>query len=286
MHLKFPIAEAAEHYVFNFYKRQEYEKKIIQQIESKGQFNLKLYPKEETQEYYDLVFRNEIYSQAGVKDPFVFNPVKWRLDKKSNIAYVKSKDNMKIAWQRYKDKYRRPENIASLLVIERLYFNAPLGFEYSSYSTGPYLPFFINIFDIELDSEIVIKGQDWLLIPVNIPVNTHFKCAAITPDNIILDGWISLDEEKLDTLLAKESFRDKAKSYHFSKDFRLISEIKVCIDIHTSYLHSAIFKLNIDGEDGKLKEDMHYEIKRNFDTLAEDDNSKIIKGRYRIIDPY
>ena len=46
--------------------------------------------------------------------------------------------------------------------------------------------------------------------------------------------------------------------YHFSKNFDIISDIKLQVDIETSYLHYAKFYLEINGKD--IYEIMKYEI--------------------------
>ncbi len=269
-------------YLFDFYKYHKYKGKTILNIESNGSFNTQRLIREEGSNLPEYVFRSESYHQERMKDPLIFSPLKWIYNKAEHAASIKSKDHLKRVWCRYRDKYRRPENAAGLLVFERLLFNVPMGMEYDFFSNGAYLPFFIDIYDIDIEEETVLKTQDWVLMPMSIPVNTYFKCTKLTDESIYLDGWLTLDEDKLDELLTKEIFRQKAKSYHFSKDFRIESSIKVVIDIRNACLHSALFSLEISGENDSLHERMQYEVKGTMPLKREDEEPfpKRPKERY------
>ncbi len=244
-------------YKFNLLKKSTYRNKKISNIESSGVLKFQVHLKNENKEY---IFHCNDYIQSGVKNPLIFNPVKWFFEKENKIFLIKSKDEIKLQWKRYKDKYRTTKNITDFLVLERLLFHTPLGFEYSTFSNGPYLPFFLDFTNVQIEKETLIKGMDFIMSPLNIPVNTTFICSDIDRNIMFLDGWISMDEDKMDLLIANKNFQTRAKSYHFSRDFQIQSKIRIAMDIETGYIHSAYFNLSIKGEDGKLEENMEYKL--------------------------
>jgi hypothetical protein len=48
------------------------------------------------------------------------------------IAAIINKKNFKPKWNRFRDKHRNPSNRVLLMVIEKLYFNSPLGMEHDT----------------------------------------------------------------------------------------------------------------------------------------------------------
>ena len=287
MTLTIPYDSKTIKYNFRFNKKHIYKKREEVNLETEGITSLLIKATERFEDSLEYLFHSDKFVQKGVKDPLIFNPVKWIYNLKLNATGIDSKEDLRLTWNKYRDKYRRQDNLVSFKLLESLYFTVPLGMEYATFSNSPYLLFFINLLNKDIEKETVIKGLDFLLMPMSIPVNTTFQCIEINKDNMELNGWLSLDEEKLGELLRQKKFSEHARSYHYSKDFNLDSKIKVIIDTKTSSLFSASFDLEIKGEGGKLHEVMKYEIKRNSDSIIlEDDDSKIIKGRYRIIDPY
>ena len=247
-------------YQFSFEKVVFRKKKDLLSVHNKGKISVGTKFTDKVENGIEYTFKTEEYNSKEIKEPLMLDPVKWVFAPIKNEVFIRNKDNLRLIWNKYRDKYRRRENSALFLALERLYFNTYQGLENSALSECPHLPFFINYFETNLDKDMLIIGCNWLLLPLNIPLNTTFKVININNQYIVFDGWVSLDEETLDLLLTKERFREKAESYHFSKDFTIDSSIKVLIDKNTSYLHSAIFNLEINGEDGALHETMKYEI--------------------------
>jgi len=274
-------------YSFTFDKDFKRNAKLVQGVHSNGKISIKLRNYDKIENAIECVFTVDEYNLKGTKEPLIFNPTKWIIDIKNNISFVRSKEHLRLIFNKFKNKNRRPENMANLLVVERLFFHTPLGFENAGFSNGPYLTFFLNYYNKNLEQDdLIIFGPNWYSIPINLPFKTIFRCKSITKEFVIFEGWISLDEETLDKSLTDPNYRRRALDYHFSKDFIIESKINVCIDISTTFLHSADFKFKLKGEQGKLEEEMSYEIKRINNALVEDDDSKIIRGRYRIVDPY
>ncbi len=184
-------------YNFNFHKYTSYNKKILINVLTEGEFNVTLYHDSDplNQEY---IFKYDKFIQKGLKEPLIFSPFKWIFYKNKNEATIKSKNGLEAIWKRYRDKYNKRELQASLLMHERLFFHTPRGLENYSFSYNIYLPFFINTpHDLKVDD--IIEGIDWLLIPIDIPVNTHYKCKDINQSLITLEGWITLDKENKST---------------------------------------------------------------------------------------
>ncbi|MEN9917679.1 MAG: hypothetical protein RL662_115 [Bacteroidota bacterium] len=268
-------------YDFIFRKKHIYKKTIELSSDTNGTINLQRKESEKFQDCCEYLFKYKNFISKDVEDPLLFDPIIWIFNLKLNAAGINSKEDLKLLWNKYKNKYRSHDNIVKFSTLENLYFKALFGMEYMFFSNSPFLVFFINYYNMEILEGATIKGLDFLLMPMSIPVNTWYKCRKIDEKHISLDGWLTLDDDKLERLITQKQFLDKAKSYHFSKDFRLESKINVCIDIKTSALHTASFKLDINGEEGKLKEEMYYEIKSNLDLNP---NEGYIVGRPRFLD--
>jgi len=234
-----------------------------------------------TKEY---VFTYSQFVQKGLKEPLIFSPIKWIFEVEKKHAYIKTKTNVQAIWKRYRDRHNRPEYQAYFLMLERLFFHTPGGLENYSLSHTFYLPFLFHL-TAGIKENDIINGVDWLFMPMNIPVNTYYKCLKNSNEEIILDSWITLDKERLDELLTKEKFRNKAKDYHFSQDFTISSDIKIIFKNFT--LHSVNFRVEIKNNNG-LYEMFQFTIERdNFDIISsEDPNTKYIVGKPGIIDPY
>lgn len=283
MKFNIPNDTESERYEFKFYKEHIFKKKHETLIETEGVLNLSRKQCENIDNSISCIFETEKLLQKGIKDPLIFSPVLWNFNINLNMAGVNSKEELKLIWNRFKNKYRKQDNLVGFMVLENLYFNTIFGLEYSSFSHSPYLLFFINIYKDNFEENDIIKGLDWILMPMSIPVNTTFKCLAITDKSIILDGWVTLDEEKLEEMFRQKKFREQARGYHYSKDFNIDSKIKVIIDSRTSSLLSASFDLEINGEQGQLFEKMKYEIKRNSNTTK---TYNVVIGKPRFLEPY
>ncbi|MDR3339885.1 MAG: hypothetical protein LBT25_07340 [Candidatus Symbiothrix sp.] len=269
--MKFTLPQDMEsiRYDFQFYKNHIYKKTSTLELETKGEIRLLRKASERFENSLEYIFRSDKFIQKGVSDPLVFNPVKWIFNLQLNTSGIDEKGDLKLIWNRYRDKYRKQENLIAFKLLENLYFNIPLGMEYQAFSNTPYLVFFINLFENEIEKETVVKGLDWILMPMSIPVNTTFRCTNLDERRMELNGWISLDDEKMDVLMSDKQFKETAKSYHFSKNFSMESQIKVIYESKTSYLHFASFDLEVKGEDGKLHEEMRYEINGHLPFISQ-----------------
>ena len=109
-----------------------------------------------------------------------------------------------------------------------------MGFENVGFSNGPYLTFFVNYFNKDLKKDdIFIIGHNWLSIPINLPLNITYRPTIITDRFVEFHGWITLNEKMLDDFLTNPNFRNRAMDYHFSKDFKITSDIQLQVDIET-----------------------------------------------------
>jgi hypothetical protein len=293
MVLTFKESDEKYRYSFVFEKDMKRKDKLIHSVHSNGIIDIKLSPHVKLDNAFEAMFYVEEYNLAGIKEPLIFNPTKWIFDINNNNAFVKSKNNLRLIWEKYKNKNRTAQNQAQLLVVERLYFYTPYGFENGGFSNGPYLTFFVNYFNRDLEKDdIFITGPNWLSIPINLPLNITYRPIAINERFIEFEGWITLNEKILDELLTNPNFRSRAMDYHFSKNFKITSNIQLKVDITTSYLHSANFNLEIDGND--IYEIMKYKIYQDLsNSLIKNNNSCIIeevkdsknkKGRWSILD--
>lgn len=263
MILPFIESDNAYRYSFVFDKIMKRKGKEVYSVHSNGVINTVLKKFEKIDKAFEIIFNVEKYNLGGVKEPLIFNPTKWVFDIDNNISYVRSKENLKTIWERYKNKIRNNQNQAHLLVSERLFFHTPNGFENSGFSNGPYLAFFANYYNKDLQQDdLFIHHLDWLSIPSNIPLKITYRPQKITSNHVDLEGWITLNEEVLDDLLTKPAFRDRAMDYHFSKDFNIESKIILSVDIKTSFLNICDFYLEIDGAEGGIHEFMKYRIER------------------------
>ena len=247
-------------YQFAFHKKSTYKKKTLLNVDSHGSISFLRQEEKEQKETLQYIFRILKYTQKNVQFPLLFTPVKWAYNTKLNITGIKNKEHHRLVWNKHRDKYRRPENMTIISAIERLYFHSPLGLEYDAFSNSIYLLFFLPLFNKDIQIETIIKGLDWHLTPLNIPVNTTYKCVDINDQHITFKGWISLDEKMLDELLRKDIFKNKAKKYHFSKDFQIDSDITLIIDCKTGLLYKADFNLDIRGEKEEVFESTNYNI--------------------------
>lgn len=263
MIIQLPNDEQPIKYRFKFYKNHIYRKRTEMFTQSNGSFSLTRKESEKFKNSLNYLFNLEEYIQKGVKDPLVYDIVNWIFNLELKGIGISSKERIKSLWKRYRDKYRNKQNIAGFLAIESLYFKTPLGMEFTFLSNSPYLVFFIDIFEKEVIEGSVIKGIDLVFLPMAIPVSTWYKCIAVNEKYIELEGWISLNDDMLESLIKEKQFIKQTRPYHITKDFTIESNIKIRIKAKTGALHTASFKLQIDGEKGELKEEMSYELQSN-----------------------
>jgi len=275
-------------YSFSLEKKFQFEGQTQLDLITEGTFDV---TKEKQQDKLtSFSFVTNSFKQKKVKEPLIFSPFNWEYNNDKHSLEVMSKRDIELTWKKYRDKFISKENKITFLVLERVFFNMPKGLENYSLSHSYDLPFFIDVTnDIKVGD--IIEGPSWLLIPAIIPVNTYYKCI-YNSEKIVLNGWLSVDKEKLDSYLLSEIFRSKAKNYHYSQEFNIDSKIEIHIDKKDLNLIKAIFELNIKGDDD-LSEVFKYKINNNkstfFETLGldpkkNDPNDVYVIGKPKIID--
>lgn len=272
-------------YNFTLEKYLEHEGEVKINIITSGSFSCDI--NQQVEDYtstYRFSFHN--FEQKGVKNPLIFSPIKWEYRLKENSVDIKAKTNLEAYWKRYRDKNNRKENQAHFLVFERLFFKTSRGLEDYSLSHSFYLPFFIS-YGSSIQKGDIIKGIDWLLQPLSLPMNTFYKYIGTKFNRQIFEGWVTLDKQKLDHYLTLEKFRERAKYYHYSQDFEINSKIVIEIGVDTHILSSVSFELEIKGED--LLEKFTFKIRDNKGNMFNDEepnkpNTMYIRGVPREID--
>lgn len=244
-------------YSFIYNKKSLYKKKILFETNDKGKLNFKL---DNESENLELIFRNESFISSISKDPLIFTPVKYIYDKELNIYIVKNKKNIKLQWSKFKEKYRNKMNSAILQVLERLYFHVPLGLEYEFLSNGCYMPYFLNIYDKLINEDAIFNGMSWVHSPLGLPLKIDYQLLIQEKNTISFKGTVSLDDEKFNLLLVDKSFQKKAKSYHYTKDFTIESDIYIKYSIETGYIISSSFLLKIFSEREEINEIIEFKI--------------------------
>ena len=249
-------------YTFSFQKRSSYKGKSLFNIDCTGVFTLE---KEEVNtEELSFKFANLSYKSSNTNDPLLFSPVEWKYNRGLGVAAITNKKSFKPKWNRFRDKHRNQSNRVLLLVVEKLYFNTPLGMEYDTFSNGVYLPFFIDS-DGSYQVGVYYQGLDYLAMPLDIPLETIFECKTINEKETHLEGWVTLKETNLDALLIDQGFRSKAKDYHISRDFSIDSKITVIIDTVANIIKQITFTLSIKGEQDLLEE-IDYTVNSDFNS--------------------
>ncbi|WP_367866938.1 hypothetical protein [Pedobacter sp. WC2423] len=244
-------------YQFAYKKNTVYKTKTLVNTIGNGKFSFFL---ESTEKGLELVFRNEFYTNNTSKDPLVFSPVKLIYHPDGNLFLIKNRENLKIQWSKYKEKYRNAENLSVLMTFERLYFHTPLGLEYELASNGAYVPFLLYVYYTDLKEDTILRGMDWVHTPLNLPLRIDYQAGGTKGDIIYILGVISLDEEMLTKVIADKNFQSRAKPYHYSRNFQIQSEIKIAYDLNTGYIHSAVFRLKISGKEEQIIEEIDYEF--------------------------
>lgn len=243
-------------YSFSFEKESSYKNKTLLNVISNGEFSLTIKEIDDLNKNYKFI--NLDYQQQGIKNPLVFSPIEWQYNRKLNIAAIKSKENFKLIFTRYKDKYRTTANKSLFLTVERLYFNTPLGLESDMLSNGVSLLFYINT-ESDFEKGKIYQGLDFISLPLNLPMKTTFECKSIDDKYVELEGWIDLNEENLDVLLKNQSFINHAKEYHISQDFQISSFINIKLEKSTQTVLEGKYNSKITGGN-KLLEEVKFEV--------------------------
>ena len=71
---------------------------------------------------------------------------------------------------------------------------------------------------------------------------------------------IECNEEKLDEIIKDKSFKNQAKSYHYTKDFTIDSNIQIAFDTTSGYIISSIFQLKIHSIAEEINEEMIFDV--------------------------
>jgi hypothetical protein len=190
----------------------------------------------------------------------IFSPVQFELDEEKNLFQITNKKLLKVQWNKYKEKNRSGKNNAFLFLYERLYFKIDLGMEYDLMSNSAHLPFFVDIYDKDLEVGSVIDGMSWVHTPLGLPLKIEYVVDQINIQELTLKGVVSLDEESLIKLIADKQFQQQAKSYHYTRDFTISSDLKSIYDMTTGYLKFSSLKLKIYSE--------HEEINESVDSIV------------------
>lgn len=251
-------------YRFSFQKKSSYKGRSLFNIDSNGVFTLE--KGEMNADEPSFKFTNLSYKSSNTNDPLLFSPVKWKYARSLGVAAITDKKNFKPKWNRFRDKHRNPTNRVMLMLIEKLYFNTPLGMEHDTFSNGVYLAFFIDS-DGNYKKDEKYRGLDYLSMPLDIPLETIFECKEVTEKESHLEGWVTVNETNLDRLLMDQGFRTKAKDYHISRDFSIDSKITVIIDNAANIIKHITFKSSIKGEQ-ELSEEIIYTVDSDFDSYS------------------
>jgi hypothetical protein len=243
-------------YRFKFFKRCIYKEKKLAEVKSNGEFLLSM----NNTDGLELQFKNKSYLTSTTKDPLIFSPVKLNYNTESNVFFIKNKEHLKMQWDKHKEKYRNSKNLSVILVIERLYFHVLLGLEYDLLSSGSYIPFFSDLYNQEINEDTVLRGMNWVSNPLSIPVKVSYELSKYRDNIIFLTGLVSLDEENLTKLIADKNFQKQAKSYHYTRNFTITSDIKVAYDLETGYLLSSEFLIKVKGEEEGIDEEVSFEV--------------------------
>lgn len=244
-------------YKFNYKKITTYKEKSLLNSKCEGRFNLKI---DNFDDNLEMVFKNEYYNNYTSNDPLVFTPVRLNYDTESNIFYIKNKEHIRQIWNKHKEKHRNKGNISVLSLFERLYFHIPLGLEYDLMSNGSYIPFFINLYNKKFDKETIFQGMDWVHSPLHLPLKTSYQFDVQKGKIIYFKGYVKLNDEKLDEIIKDKSFKNQAKSYHYTKDFTIDSNIQIAIDSESGYIISSIFQLKIHSIAEEINEEMIFDV--------------------------
>lgn len=244
-------------YRFKFLKKSRYKEKKLSDVHSRGEFLLSM----KYADQLELEFKNRSYFTSTTNDPLIFSPVKLNYTSESNVFLIKNKAHLKVQWDKYKEKYRNAQSQTMIFVIERLYFHILLGLEYDLLSSGPYIPFFVNIYNQEIDQDKVLNGMSWVANPLAIPLRISYECSSGQADKMVsFTGVVSLDEENLARSIADKNFQKQAKSYHYTRNFTITSNIKNTYDLETGYLISAIFQMKLEGKEEGVEEEFSFEV--------------------------
>lgn len=248
------IENHSESYDFKYRKTSLYQNKKILELNSNGRFLLKINDKESL----ELIFENE--QTSSISQKLIFTPVKFQFKKEDNIYLIKNKEFLKNQWEKYKNKVRNNKNTPLLFLYEQIYFKIPMGLEYDLLSNGAYVPFFLNPYNDILEDDLVIKGMSWIHYPLAIPLKIEYQVEKSDENNLYLNGNISLDEELLAKVILDKNFQKQAKSYHYTKDFTITSEVISVYNIKNGYIESTILWLKIFSENEKIDEILQLEV--------------------------
>lgn len=209
----------------------------------------------------DLVFEfiNKDIQDAR-ENTLIFSPVQFRLDKGKNLFQIVNKKQLKVQWNKYKEKNRSGKNNTFLFLYERLYFKIDLGMEYDLMSNSSHISFFVDIYDRDLKVGDVMDGMSWVHTPLGLPLKIEYVVKQINGVELVLDGTVSLDAEKLSQLITDKQFQQQAKPYHFTKDFMIESDVRSVFDVNTGNLRHGNFSLKIYSKPEEIDEEINSKI--------------------------
>lgn len=248
-------ASSPELYRSEYFKTCIYKNNRLSDLKSTNSFSLRIDEGERLQ----LSFANKdsLDERANI---LIFSPVQFELDRSKNLFQISNKKNLKVQWNKYKEKNRSGKNNTFLFLYERLYFKIELGMEYDLMSNSSHLPFFVDVYGRDLGAGSVVDGMSWVHTPLGLPLKIEYVIEEINHLEMTMKGVISLDEENLTKLIADKQFQQQSKPYHYSKDFSIESEVRSVYDMHTGYLRYSDLKLKIYSEKEQINESIQSKI--------------------------
>lgn len=238
-----------ELYRSEYAKQTFYKNGKLSDLKSQNSFSLNLHQEEKLQ----MTFTSKD-STDDTLSSLTFSPVQFELDEKKNTFEITNKKLLKVQWNKFKEKNRSGKNNTFLFLYEKLYFKMQSGMEYDLLSNGSHLPFFVNIYNKDLEVGAVIDGMSWVHTPLGLPLKIEYAVELVNDLELTLRGTVSLDEETLTKLIADKQFQQKAKPYHYTKNFSITSDIKSIYDVRTGYLKFSKFSLKILSAEEEINE--------------------------------
>lgn len=247
--------DSQELYKSEYSKNTLYKNNKLSELKSRNTFSLNLNLNENLQ----MIFTNKDLTD-DTSNNLIFSPVQFELNEKKNFFEITNKKLLKVQWNKFKEKNRNGKNNTFLFLYERLYFKMDFGMEYDLLSNGSHLPFFVNIYNKELEVGTVIDGMSWVHAPLGLPLKIEYVVELINDMDLTLRGTVSLDEDTLTKLIADKQFQQKAKPYHYTKNFTILSDIKSVYNARTGYLKYSTLSLTISGVEEEVNESVSSSI--------------------------
>ncbi|WP_326983213.1 hypothetical protein VUJ46_01310 [Chryseobacterium sp. MYb264] len=247
--------ESKELYRSEYRKSTVYKNNTLSSLSSLNSFSQSIRKKDVLE--FEFVNKDVSDDKANI---LIFSPVQFQLDQHKNIFRIINKKQLKVQWNKYKEKNRSSKNNTFLFLYERLYFKIDLGMEYDLISNSSHISFFVDVYHKDMEVGSSLDGMSWVHTPLALPLKIEYIIREITDQELVLDGTVSLDEDKLSQLITDKQFQQRAKPYHFTKDFTIISEIRSVFDMNTGYLKHGNFLLKIYSKQEEIAEEVDSKV--------------------------